>query len=304
MFLRKARTLRSRLHPALRLLALLLLSYLFLLGGRVFGGRTAGTLRVTFLDVGQGDSAIIESPTGKVLIVDTGGLFADGSEDEGERVVAPYLHYRGRDHVDAIVLTHPHADHIGGATSLLREFSVGLLIDNGAPDHSPLTTQILTAAHERGVPTRAARRGEELDFGDGVTAKVLAPSPQETQAGVPNDASVTLRLEYGRTAFLLTGDAEAEEESEMLQSGQPLACDLLKVGHHGSHTSTTPAFLAAAHPRFAIVSVGAHNVYGHPSPEILARLRETGVRAFRTDKNGAVTCVSDGVTIRAEPMLP
>ncbi|HLV81125.1 MAG TPA: hypothetical protein VKT32_12625, partial [Chthonomonadaceae bacterium] len=103
---------------------------------------------------------------------------------------------------------------------------------------------------------------------------------------------------------LLTGDAEAPEEEDMLKSGQPLACDVLKVGHHGSDTSTLPDFLAAAHPRLVLISVGAHNLYGHPSPEVLERLKDSGARVYRTDLNGALTCLSDGVTVGCQPMLP
>ena len=141
------------------------------------------------------------------------------------------------------------------------------------------------------------------DFGDGVTAQVLSPTAAEA-SGPANDASVVLRLQYGRTVFLLTGDAEAPEEEDMLQSRQPLACDVLKVGHHGSNTSTTPAFLAAAHPHIALISVGAHNVYGLPSTDVIERLKESGAHVYRTDINGALTCLSDGVTVHAEPMLP
>jgi competence protein ComEC len=136
-----------------------------------------------------------------------------------------------------------------------------------------------------------------------VTAQVLSPGALIPEEDL-NDTSIVLRLTYGRTAFLLTGDAEAEEEEDMLRTGQPLGCDVLKVGHHGSHTSTTPEFLRAAHPRLAVISVGAHNRYGHPSPDVVRRLKETGIPVYRTDRNGAVTCYSDGVTIRAEAMNP
>jgi competence protein ComEC len=286
-----------------KMVALFALVNLLLLGWGWTHRQQAGELRVTFLDVGQGDAAVLESPGGKVLVVDTGGILEEGSDDQGRRVVAPYLRYQGINRIDLLILTHPHADHIGGAATLISQFPVGLLMDNGQTSDAPEETRLLEAAHQRGVPYRAAQRGMKLDCGDGVTAQVLAPCAQAV-FGTPNNASVVLRVDYGRTAFLLTGDAEADEEAEMLHSGQPLGCDVLKVAHHGSHTSTTPAFLAAAHPHLAIISVGAHNVYGHPSPEVPERLRAANVRVYRTDRDGAVTCLSDGVTVRTANQSP
>lgn len=285
-----------------KLMGLFGLINLLLIGWGMARGRQSGELRVTFLDVGQGDAAIIESPSGKTLVVDAGGLLPAG-DDEGRRVVAPYLRYRGINHIDMLLLTHPHADHIGGAATLIDRFPVSLLLDNGAPSVSPALTHLLTEAHTHHVPSQRAHQGQILDFGDGVVARVLAPNAS-SPTGPENEACVVLRVEYGRTAFLLDADAEADEEAAMTRSGQPLNCDVLKVGHHGSHTSTTPGFLAAAHPRLAIISVGAHNLYGHPSPEVLERLQDEGARIYRTDKNGAVTCLSDGVTVRAETMQP
>ncbi len=265
--------------------------------------RQVAPLRVTFLDVGQGDAAAIESPSGKVLLIDTGGVLADGSDNQGRRVVGPYLRSRGIGHLDMELLTHPHADHIGGAATLLERFPTAELLDNGQQTDSTMLTHLRADAAEHHVRYLAARRGQTLDFQDGVTARILAPTEAETH-GSPNNASIVLLLQYGRTTFLFTGDAEADEEADLLASGQPLPCDVLKVGHHGSHTSTTLPFLAAAHPHIAVISVGAHNLYGHPSVEVLDRLRYSGAKIYRTDKDGAVTCTSDGFTIRTESMHP
>ena len=258
-------------------------------------------LRVTFLDVGQGDAAVIESPGGKTVLVDAGGVDHAGGDDEGRRTVAPFLRGRGVNRIDLLLLSHPHTDHIGGAATLLGQFPVGLLMDNGQDVDKAPVAEIRRAAESRRVPYRAARRGQVIELGDGAVLRVLAPTETETHGAV-NNASMVLRLEYKRVVILFTGDAEIDEETDLLRDKLPLACDALKVGHHGSDTSTTPEFLSAAHPRFAIISVGKHNLYGHPRRETLQRLSESGVKTYRTDQCGAVTFLTDGETTQVEPL--
>ena len=256
-------------------------------------------LRVTFLDVGQGDAAVIESPGGKTILVDTGGVSHEGADDEGRRTVAPFLRSRGINQIDMILLSHPHTDHIGGAKTLLTLFPVGLLMDNGQDADKAPVADIQAVAQNRHVLYRAARRGQSIELGDGAVLRVLAPTEAETHGAV-NNGSMVLRLEYKKTSFLFTGDAETEEENDLVTDKMPLACHVLKVGHHGSDSSTTPAFLAEARPHFAVVSVGKHNLYGHPRQDVLRRLTESGATIYRTDERGAVTCVSDGATVKAE----
>ncbi len=263
--------------------------------------RNTGELRVTFLDVGQGDSCVIQSPSGHVLLIDTGPIEQESGYDAGRSIVAPYLEYEGIEHIDAILLTHPHSDHIGGAAYLINRFSTGFVLDNGQDFGSPEEAAYKKAAAQRHVAVYTARPGQKIDFGDGAVLQILAPSREE-RAGPPNNASIAARLTYGRTSFLFMGDAEAPEETDLLSSRWQLGCTVLKAGHHGSDTSTTPAFLAAAHPRIAVVSVGAHNVYGHPSPLVMQRLRAAVPVVYRTDQNGAVICISNGSTVTSRCM--
>jgi competence protein ComEC len=268
-------------------------------------GRSSGELRVTFLDVGQGDGVVIETPSGKTLVIDTGNLDADGADDMGRRVIAPYLRQRGINRIGVLFLTHPDTDHIGGAATLLEQFPTDLLIDNGqfTRSDSPVAARVLQTASARRVPLRSARRGQELTTGDGVTIRVLAPT-SAALFGPENDASIVLRIEYGQTVFLLTGDAGTTAETELLTSHQPLICDVLKAGHHGSRTSSIPAFLDAAHPRVAVFSAGRRNAHGHPAREVLERFAARNVKIYRTDQHGAITCRTDGITLRVETMLP
>ena len=289
-----------KMRPARKIFLLLAVTNAGFLFWRFAVPPTQNPLRVTFLDVGQGDAAVIETPGGKTILVDTGGMDQEGGDNEGRRTVAPFLRSRGVNHVDMILLSHPHTDHIGGAAALIGQFPAALLMDNGQDADKPPVANILTAAQTHHVLYRAARRGQVIELGDGVLLRVLSPTELETHGAV-NNASMVLRLEYKRTTLLFTGDAEIDEETDLLNDKLPLACDALKVGHHGSDTSTTPEFLAAAHPRFAIVSVGKHNLYGHPRLDVMRRLSESGAKTYRTDQCGAVTLLSDGETTQVAP---
>lgn len=267
--------------------------------------RSSQELRVTFLDVGQGDAAIIETPSGKVLVIDAGNTTSDGEDDMGRRVVAPYLRQRGINRIHVLFLTHPDSDHIGGAATLLEQFPTDLMVDNGqfTRSDSPIAAHILKTASLRGVPLQSAQRGQELLMGDDVTVRILAPVP-EAQYDSDNDASIVLRIDYKQTSFFFTGDAGEAAETELLRSKQSLLSDVLKVGHHGSLTSTAPEFLAAVRPRIATISAGRRNSHGHPHREILERLTQIGTKIYRTDQQGAITCRTDGTTLTVETILP
>jgi competence protein ComEC len=260
-----------------------------------------GVLRVTFLDVGQGDAAVAELPDGRVLVVDAGG-FPGSDFDTGAAVVAPYLATRKIMEVDVVVMTHAHPDHAGGLPSLLARYRPREFWWTGRAGRGDSWARLARAMAETGVRQRVVAAGT-LVPGWGRVVEVLHP-PADWPASDLNDSSLTLRLTYGTISVLLTGDIEAAAESHLLGVSERLASAALKVPHHGSRTSSTPRFVDAVAPRVAIVSVGTGNRYGLPSPEVEARYRAHGTCLLRTDRCGAVTVVSDGRRLEVTTVRP
>jgi competence protein ComEC len=263
-------------------------------------GRTppsGGLLRVTMIDVGQGDAIVVQFPTGQSLLVDCGGT--PGPFDIGGRVVTPSLWALGIRRLDWLVITHADLDHIGGARSVLNDL-VPREVWEGVPVPRSREVQALRAdARARGTAWRTVRAGARLDVGD-VALDVLHPPPPEWERQkVRNDDSVVLRVTYGRVEFLLTGDAASEFEHRRPESSTALL-RILKVAHHGSRTSSAAAFLDRFRPHVALVSAGRGNLFGHPAPEVLARLADIGSTIFRTDRDAATIVETDGrvVTLR------
>lgn len=268
-------------------------------------------LTVHFFDVGQGDAALIISPTGKTVLIDA------GPPESGSKL-ARRLRELVQGPVDLAILTHPHLDHLGGMRKAIEAVGARRLMDPGFDHPSEAYRDLLdfVGQHVGQVmtPTPNPRAPETLltvGLGEGATLTILWPRhPQEpflkrTRSDA-NSNSIVAKLTYGKTAFLFTGDAEPDTEATLLRKDLDLSSTVLKVGHHGGKHSSTRAFLAAVRPKAAVISCGAGNEYGHPTREVLRRLGTVGARVFRTDQDGEVVATSDGshVTVKARKGAP
>lgn len=249
-------------------------------------------VRATFLDVGQGDAAVVEMSGGRVLVIDAGG-FAGSDFDTGAALVEPFLRTRHVGRVDALVMSHAHPDHAGGLAHLVRHLGPAELWWSGHGGTGAAWAEIARALVETGTPVRVLRTGMRVpDFPE---IDVLHPPSGWSEPSL-NDGSLVLRIRDGGTSMLFTGDAEHGAETAMLFAPDVLAASVLKVPHHGSLTSSSAGFLAAVGPRAAIASAGADNRFGHPAPAVEARYRAAGIAFYRTDRCGAVTLDATSVT--------
>lgn len=264
-----------------------------------------GALQITAIDVGQGESLLIVTPDGKLVLLDSGGMlgFSRSEFDVGEEVTSSYLWNRGIDHLDAVAFSHAHSDHLQGMASIIanfrpRELWMGTDVDNA------LTRKVEAECRNYGVQLVRRSAGQKFDFG-GATFDVLSPArdlvadPRQL-----DDSSMVLRASFGDTSILLPGDAHKKLEAQLLEAGRSdgLHANVLKVGHHGSATSTSPEFLAAVHPEFALISAGRNNQFRHPRPDVIARLANAHVKIYRTDLFGPVTLILDGKQVT--PWVP
>lgn len=263
----------------------------------------AHDLRITMLDVGQADGIVVQTPTGHTILIDAGGRLergnpANGSPAEaiGERIVVPFLIRAGIHHVDAIILSHPHGDHAGGIAPVLRKLGTDTFADGGQVYGGHAYQDALSVARERGVALVHPRAGFVWRTDDGVLFRFLGPEEpfiSGTRSDINNN-SLVFMLEFKSFHMLFTGDAGAEAERRLLAEGNDLHADVLKVGHHGSAYSSTTEFIDAVHPRYALISVGLNNLFGHPAVGTLGKLAERGTRIYRTDRAGAITIETDG----------
>ena len=289
-------------------------------------GSLQGKLRIDFLDVGQGDSALVTFPDNTTLLIDGGGrpgpfqrdsmsgdIVGNSREGEepferetrsiGEAVVSEYLWWRGLDHIDYILATHADADHIDGLNDVARNFKVHAALVARTPGSDPEYARFSETLLRERIPMHIIGAGDELRFGD-VTASVLWPLPStNADASSHNNDSIVLRFQLGERALLLTGDIEMAGEGGMLQAGENLRADVIKVAHHGSKTSSTPTLIAAVRPRLAVISVGQTSIFGHPNKEVVERWKTCGAQVLTTGQSGTITVTTDGRNLSLETFV-
>lgn len=253
--------------------------------------RTASHLSVSFLNVGQGDAIFIQSPSGMQVLIDGGP-----PDERVLRSLSRVMPWTDRT-IDLIIPTHPDADHIGGLPALLERYEVSHILHTDATADTGIYRAFAEQSSSEGAVVIAAERGQVLDLGSGAYLTVLYPRGS-VAAGERNEGSVVARLDYGDTSFLFTGDAPDDIEEYLVWSNHvSVDTDVLKVGHHGSDTSSASAFLSAVTPEYAVISAGCDNRYGHPDADVLERLRTFTANILSTCEEGTVTFTSDGYTV-------
>lgn len=247
-------------------------------------------LTVTFLDVGQGDAAILQCGGQSMMI--------DGGKAKASSYIYSWLKKNQISYLDVMVATHTDADHIGGLSGALNYAKVGTAYCPVTSGTTKTFQSFVKYLKKQGKSITVPKAGDEFSLG-GAQVRILGPTDPQAEG---NNSSIVLKVTFGDTSFLFTGDAEREEEQELLESGYDLESTVLKVGHHGSDTSTSYLFLRTVNPQYAVISVGADNTYGHPTEAVLSRLRDADVKTYRTDLQGTITAVSDGkkVTFQTE----
>ena len=254
-------------------------------------------LRVHYIDVGQGDAILIQTSKGENVLIDGG----DRWNSVADKLLA-YLQEHGVEKIDAIISTHPHADHIGGLTAVINRFPVEAVYDSGRVHTSATYENYLLLIDKKDIPFYTPRVGDYIELED-ISFLVLHPDKENIENYSINNASIVLHLQYGEISFLFTGDIEYESEEKLLQSGFEIDSNILKVAHHGSKSSTHQAFLELVSPEIAIIQVGENNRYAHPSSEIIDRLQKSDVDIYRNDLHGDIVITTDGKDFSIETSL-
>lgn len=249
-------------------------------------------LDIHFLSIGQGDCTIVLCD-GESMVIDGGPASASGF------LYSYIINDLKLTHVDYVISTHPHVDHVGGLAAVLSSVPVDLVLSPVTEWDSKRFSNMLKQARKQGAPVTVPGEGDTLRLG-GATVTVLHCWPEAGSYTGTNDISIVVRIDYGERSVIVTGDAEETSEYMMIDSGLPLKADVLRVAHHGSYSATTDEFLDAVSPAYAVISCGRNNSYEHPHQVVLNRLKAHGVRVFRTDLQGTVRCVSDGKDLRFE----
>jgi len=271
---------------------IVVLLFIFLFYKILVSEKRGDELRVSFLNIGQGDSSLIQTMDGKNILID------GGPDDSVIFELSKELSWFDRT-IDLMILTHPHADHISGLTEVIERYDVRKILYTGVPHSSPTYIHWLKLVQEKKIPITIISKSQTIELTEDCFIEILYPISSLLNLDVSNlnNTSVVLKLVHGETKFLFTGDIESETESELLRSGIDLSADVLKVAHHGSDTSTSLEFLKAVRPEFAVMQVGEDNKFNHPSIRILKRLERMNVEIFRNDIDGTVRFKSDGKNI-------
>jgi len=241
---------------------------------------------IHFIDVGQADAMLV--------LCDGEAMLVDGGNAEDSSLIYAYLKARSLTHLDYLVATHAHEDHVGGLSGALNYASAGTVYCPVTAYDSRAFDSFLLYLARQGKEITIPKAGDQFRLGSALV-RILGPLQSSED---PNNTSIVLHITYGRNTFLLAADAEREEEWDMLHAGFDLSADVLKVGHHGSDTSTTYPFLRAVRPKYAVITVGIGNTYGHPTENTLSKLRDADIKVYRTDLQGDIICKSDGENIR------